>query len=59
MTPEVRRKVEERMRTHGEDWWTACGFFGRRGGFVSGIRRASRSESVRKERSKQEAMGLR
>jgi hypothetical protein len=59
MSPEVRRKIEERMKAYGCDWWTACGFFGRRGGLVAGRRRSSKASSISQENRKQEAMGIR
>lgn len=59
MSPEVRSKIERRMRETGEDWWTASTFFARRGGRVSGLRRSSKAASLRRERSKQEAMHIR
>lgn len=59
MSPEVRAKVERRMRETGEDWWTASRFFASRGGRVSGLRRSCRAASLKRERSKQEALGIR
>lgn len=59
MSPEVRAKIERRMRETGEDWWSASTFFARRGGFVSGIRRSSKAAALRRERTKQEAIGIR
>lgn len=59
MSPEVRSKIERRMRETGEDWWKASSFFARRGGFVSGLRRSSKASALKRERSKQEAIGIR
>jgi hypothetical protein len=52
-------KVKSVMRDHGCDWYAACAFLGKRGGAVSGARRSSQAASLRKERTKQEAMGIR
>lgn len=59
MNPEIRRKIEERMRLWNEDWWMASSFFGRRGGAVSGARRSAKAKALRTERRKQEALGIR
>jgi len=59
MNPDVRQKIEARMRETGQDWWTVCGFFGRRGGAVSGARRSSKVRALSQEHRKQEAQGLR
>lgn len=52
-------KVQARMASTGETWWEACSVLGRRGGLVSGRRRASKSQAIVQERRKQEAQGIR
>lgn len=52
-------KVRAVMDAQGITYWEACGVLGRRGGVVSGARRASKAKAISSERRKQEAMRLR
>jgi hypothetical protein len=52
-------KVQTRMNQTGESWSEACSFFGRRGGYVSGLNRGRKAEAIRREIRNQEAKGIR
>lgn len=52
-------KVRSVMSERGVNYWEACSFLGKRGGAVSGARRSSKAAALRRERSKQQAIGIR
>ena len=52
-------RIQKRRQETGESWSEACAYFGRRGGYVSGLNRARKSEAIRREIRNQEAKGIR